>query len=195
MKKETLQEESNLHDDLCQVVTMLKVGKTCYNDFGKFNYRTVEAIYQNIKPYLAKFNLVLTLTDSLEQLGTRTFLKATATISNGKESVSTNAYAEIDFSKKGMDLAQLTGSCSSYARKYALNGLLLLDDSKDIDSMKNETPIIAPSNIVEKLIKGFNAIGVTEEEFLAYLGNGKTINELDSNDLNKLRQYYLSIKR
>ncbi len=130
--------------DLLQVQADLKAPKGQTNNFGKYKYRSCEDILEAVKPLLAKNELTLTLTDSIELIGERYYIKATATISGvGDEgdSISVNAYARECETKKGMDDAQLTGSCSSYARKYALNGLFLIDDTKDADTMDNTKPL------------------------------------------------------
>ena len=115
----------------------LKAPKGQYNSFGKYNYRSCEDILEGVKPLLAKHGLVLTIQDGIELIGDRYYVKATATITDGKENVSTSAYARESLDKKGMDASQVTGATSSYARKYALNGLLAIDDTKDADSMDN----------------------------------------------------------
>lgn len=115
----------------------VKATKSLHNSYANFNYRNVESIYEAVKPLLRELGLTLTLSDDIVLIGDRFYIKATATLSNGKDSISTLAYARESLDKKGMDSAQITGSCSSYARKYALGGLLLLDDNKDIDSQDN----------------------------------------------------------
>jgi len=120
----------------------LNVPKNQYNSFGKFKYRSCEDILASVKPLLG--DATLTLSDDIIQVGERIYVKATATIKAGEESESVSAYAREDENKKGMDLAQLTGSCSSYARKYALNGLFLLDDVKDADTRDNRNTTQAP---------------------------------------------------
>nr|DAY11177.1 MAG TPA: ERF superfamily protein [Caudoviricetes sp.] len=115
----------------------LKAPKGQYNSFGKYNYRSCEDILEGVKPLLAKHGLVLTIQDSIDLIGDRFYVKATATITDGKEQLSTSAYARESLDKKGMDASQVTGATSSYARKYALNGLLAIDDTKDADTMDN----------------------------------------------------------
>lgn len=112
----------------------LKVPKEQRNNFGKYNYRSCEDILEEVKKVLDKENdCTLFLQDELVMLGGRFYVKATATYTNGKENISVSAYAREEEEKKGMDGSQITGSASSYARKYALNGLLLIDDTKDAD--------------------------------------------------------------
>ena len=113
----------------------LKAPKDQYNSFGKYKYRSAESILEAVKPLLMEHELVMVLTDTIEQFGDRLFLKATVTVTDGGEGkVSTTALAEIATEKKGMDVSQITGTASSYARKYALNGMFLIDDTKDADT-------------------------------------------------------------
>ena len=112
----------------------LKVPKEQRNNFGKYNYRSCEDILEEVKKVLDKENdCTLFLQDELVMLGGRFYVRAIATYTNGKENISVSAYAREEEEKKGMDGSQITGSASSYARKYALNGLLLIDDTKDAD--------------------------------------------------------------
>lgn len=120
---------------LMELQKEVKVLKT--NTAKNYNYRSVEQIYAEIKPIMQKLGVFLTLSDDIVDIGGRVYVKATATLSNGKENVSVSAYAREKQTSQFMDEAQLTGACSSYARKYALGGLLLLDDNKDIDSLDN----------------------------------------------------------
>lgn len=124
-------------EKIVAIQSELKAPKGQYNSFGKYNYRSCEDILEGVKPLLAKHGLVLTIQDSIELIGDRYYVKATATITDGKENVSTSAYARESLDKKGMDASQVTGATSSYARKYALNGLLAIDDTKDADTMDN----------------------------------------------------------
>lgn len=119
---------------LIEIQKELKAPKGQYNSFGKYKYRSAEDILEAVKPLLHKYGCQLTLSDEIVLIGDRYYIKATATITNGEEEVTTSAYAREDLDKKGMDQAQVTGSVSSYARKYCLNGLLLIDDSKDPDT-------------------------------------------------------------
>lgn len=124
-------------EKIVAIQSELKAPKGQYNSFGKYNYRSCEDILEGVKPLLAKHGLVLTIQDSIDLIGDRFYVKATATITDGKENVSTSAYARESLDKKGMDASQVTGATSSYARKYALNGLLAIDDTKDADTMDN----------------------------------------------------------
>lgn len=117
----------------------LKAPKSQYNSSGKYNYRNCEDILEAVKPLCEKFLAVLTLGDELMLVGDRFYIKATATLTDTEngETVSTVAFAREELTKKGMDGSQITGSSSSYARKYALNGLFCIDDTKDADTLNN----------------------------------------------------------
>ncbi len=128
--------ELSILERLSNVQNDLKAPKGQYNDFGKYKYRSSEDILEAVKPLLAKWGLNLTLTDELVQIGERYYVKATAWVNmleNIKESVTVTSYAREEDTRKGMGADQLTGAASSYARKYALNGLFLIDDTKDSD--------------------------------------------------------------
>ena len=116
----------------------LKAPKGQYNSFGKYKYRSCEDILEAVKPLLADQGCILTLNDDIDFIEGRYYVRATATITNlDGRSVSVSALAREQESKAGMDASQLTGSTSSYARKYALNGLFCIDDTKDADTMDN----------------------------------------------------------
>ena len=136
---------------LSKIQAALKVPKNWLNSFSKFKYRNLEDIMEGVKPLLVEHGLTLTLTDDLVQIGDRYYIKATARISDGKTEQVTTAFAREPEIKKGMDEPQITGTASSYARKYALAGLLLLDDAEVIDSMDNrEEPRKSPSKSPSK---------------------------------------------
>lgn len=121
--------------ELQHIQTELKAPKNQRNTFGNYNYRSCEDICEAVKPLLAKYGCTLTLADDVMAIGEFIFLQATATIKNSSgESESTTAFARHAYDKKGMDDSQLTGATSSYARKYALNGLFCIDDTKDSDA-------------------------------------------------------------
>lgn len=113
--------------------------KNQYNSFGKYNYRSCEDILEGLKPCLQETKTAVTVNDEIIQIGDRYYVKATATLFDCEtgESVSNTAYAREEESKKGMDSSQVTGATSSYARKYALNGLFCIDDVKDADTRDN----------------------------------------------------------
>ena len=121
--------------ELIMIQQKLKAPKGQYNNFGKYKYRSCEDILESVKPILTEYECSLVITDDVVQVGNRIYIKATATLTNSKgEQVQTSAMAREDETKKGMDASQVTGSCSSYARKYALNGLFCIDDTKDSDA-------------------------------------------------------------
>ena len=125
-----------LGEKLCEIQQNMKAPKNLYNSFGKYNYRNAESILEAFKPFEDEFSVFLTIQDSVEQVGDRIYIKAIATLHDCESdaSIFTTAYARESIEKKGMDDSQITGTASSYARKYALNGLFLLDDTKDADT-------------------------------------------------------------
>lgn len=122
---------------LAEIQEAVKAPKNKNNSFGKYKYRNFEDICEAVKPVLAKYDADLTVSDSVEAIGTRFYIVATATLSVDGKSYQAKGYAREGESKTGMDVAQLTGACSSYARKYALCALFLIDGSEDFDSMDN----------------------------------------------------------
>ena len=133
----------NIFEKLMNIQSELSVPKSNYNSFGKYNYRSCEDILEGLKPLLDEYKATLVINDEIVQIGDRYYIMATATLidiegneslTKGRGSISATAYAREDEKKTGMDLSQLTGSTSSYARKYALNGLFAIDDTKDSDS-------------------------------------------------------------
>ena len=125
---------NSLKSKLMHIQTELKAPKNLYNSFGKYHYRNAEGIQEALKPFEKEYGVTVTLSDEIVEVGGRVYVKATATITDAEESISVTAYAREALDKKGMDDAQVTGATSSYARKYALNGLFLLDDTKDVDT-------------------------------------------------------------
>ena len=126
-----------LQECLNYIQTNLNAPKNRTNSFGNYKYRNLDDIFIGLKPLLEETGCVLTCDDSVESVGDRIYIKATATISKGDNEISCTAYARESEGRKGMDAAQNSGSCSSYSRKYALGGLFIIDDSQDIDSMDN----------------------------------------------------------
>ena len=135
---------SNFYSSLIKVQATLNAPKGQFNSFGKYNYRSCEDIMGAVKPLLAEHGLVQFVSDEIVLIGDRYYVKATVTVTNGTDSHSVSALARESLTKKGMDDAQVTGSTSSYARKYALNGMYNIDDSKDADT--NEFRQQATSN-------------------------------------------------
>lgn len=125
-----------IYEKLNKIQSELKAPKGQYNKFGKYSYRSCEDILEALKPHLLKYGCVVTLTDDMQLIGERYYLKATATITDADsgKSVSNVALAREDKERAGMSESQITGTASSYARKYALNGLFLIDDTKDADT-------------------------------------------------------------
>lgn len=128
----------NFNVRLSKLQEELKAPKNMYNNFGKYSYRNAEGILEAVKPLLVKYGMVLNVSDSLEMVGERYYIKATATVhdTESDQTMVSTAYARESLDKKGMDDSQISGTASSYARKYALNGLFLLDDTKDIDEIQ-----------------------------------------------------------
>lgn len=160
-------------EKIVAIQSELKAPKGQYNSFGKYNYRSCEDILEGVKPLLTKHGLVLTIQDSIDLIGDRFYVKATATITDGKEQLSTSAYARESLDKKGMDASQVTGATSSYARKYALNGLLAIDDTKDADTMDNSKK---PAQQTQETVYNWNSLktravqgGISEEELVHYV--------------------------
>jgi hypothetical protein len=122
----------------------LKAPKDAWNDFSKFSYRSAESILENLKPLLDKQKLTLIMTDEVQNHGDRYYVKATVSITDGEKTISASALAREQESKKGMTEDQITGSASSYARKYALGGLFAIDDTKDSDSHDNTKQVAKP---------------------------------------------------
>lgn len=160
-------------EKIVAIQSELKAPKGQYNSFGKYNYRSCEDILEGVKPLLTKHGLVLTIQDSIDLIGDRFYVKATATITDGKEQLSTSAYARESLDKKGMDASQVTGATSSYARKYALNGLLAIDDTKDADTMDNSKKQVQQT---QETVYNWNSLktravqgGISEEELVHYV--------------------------
>ena len=126
----------NIYEKLLLIQNELKAPKNQYNSFGKYKYRSCEDILEGLKPVLKKYKATLYISDSIEMVGERVYVKAVATLLDCEkdESISNMAFARESDDKKGMDASQVTGATSSYARKYALNGLFLIDDTKDADT-------------------------------------------------------------
>lgn len=126
----------NIYEKLMNIQKELKAPKCQYNSFGKYKYRSCEDILESVKPLLEKYKVTIILSDKLEQIGERYYIRAKAILidTETNNSIENTAYAREEETKKGMDGSQITGTSSSYARKYALNGLLLIDDTKDADT-------------------------------------------------------------
>lgn len=129
-----------LLEKLSNIQQKMKVPKNLYNKFGNFYFRNAESILEAFKTFEEVYKVTLTINDDIIIVGDRVYVQATATLMDceSKEQISTKAFARESFDKKGMDDSQITGATSSYARKYALNGLFLLDDAKDADTEENK---------------------------------------------------------
>lgn len=129
----------SIYAKLSTIQQKLIAPKNQYNSFAKYNYRSCEDILEGLKPCLKEVKAAVTVTDEIVLIGERYYVKATATLFDSEtgEHVSNSAYAREEDAKKGMDASQVTGSTSSYARKYALNGLFCIDDVKDADTRDN----------------------------------------------------------
>lgn len=176
---------------LSSIQQKLKAPKSNRNTFGNYNYRSCEDILEAVKPLLGECTLVIS--DTIEAIGGRVYVKATATISDLKGvSVSTTAYAREAEEKRGMDVAQITGAASSYARKYALNGLFAIDDTKDADATnehdkpepKGKQPEpINPHTELNRLIDWGNKNGFKTETALWLDRNiDKTVSDLSESE-------------
>jgi len=119
---------------LIKIQSELVATKSQYNSFGKYYYRSCEDILEAVKPLLSKYGAELTISDDVVSVGDRVYVKATVSITDGKETKTVTAFAREPLDRKGQDSSQITGATSSYARKYALNGLFLIDDNKDADT-------------------------------------------------------------
>lgn len=129
--------EKQLYDKLILMQSELKAPKSNYNDFGKYSYRSCEDILEAVKPLCKKYRALLTLTDDIEVIADRVYVKARAILRDVDDyntAIEVQAFAREPSEKKGMDSSQVTGTASSYARKYALNGLFCIDDTKDADT-------------------------------------------------------------
>lgn len=133
---------NDLARDLCEIQSELKAPKGNYNQFGKFRYRKCEDILEAVKPLLLKRNIAITLDDDILLVGTWVFLKSTVTIRRGGVSISVCGFARHTEERKGMDDAQVTGSSSSYARKYALAGMFAINDESDPDEPVPGAPVL-----------------------------------------------------
>lgn len=209
-----------LHEKLLAIQTKLKAPKGQYNKFGNFNYRSAEDILEAVKPLNAEQGLLLTITDEIKEVGGRIYVVATATVSDGTDELKVSAFAREPENKKGMDESQITGATSSYARKYALNGLYAIDDNKDADTDEHkQQQENAPKKqqaqkqqqqqpkeptekelheIVEKYVRNIEALGVERAQVVDYVCNKHSVGNLFDLKPNvlvgELKAIYLSKK-
>lgn len=191
-----------LHEKLLAIQTKLKAPKGQYNKFGNFNYRSAEDILEAVKPLNVEQGLLLTITDEIKEVGGRIYVVATATVSDGTDELKVSAFAREPENKKGMDESQITGATSSYARKYALNGLYAIDDNKDADEHKQQqdnAPKKQPAQkkqqkqqqqqekgfteqelheLVEKYVRNIEALGVDRAKLIEFVCNKHSVGNL-----------------
>ena len=152
-----MENKINIFEKLSAIQNELKAPKNQYNSFGKYNFRSCEDILEGVKPLCRKYRTTLIIGDTLELIGDRYYIKATATLYDldSDKSISNIAYARESENKTGMDASQITGATSSYARKYALNGLFCIDDTKDADTdeYQNQTKEQPKKQAVSKATK------------------------------------------
>lgn len=145
---------------LSKIQSLVKAPKGQVNKFGNYKYRSCEDIVEAVKLVINPLGYYLTITDEIVTIANRVYVKATATLSNGEQSYSASAFAREEEVKKGMDAAQITGSASSYARKYALNGLFAIDDTKDADATNNhEVPTQSEKNLLVGMVYDTDMVG------------------------------------
>lgn len=176
----------------------LNAPKNGYNTFGKYKYRNIESILEALKPYLEQYDLVIKFNDDIVFITGRFYVKATAIISDGKENMEATAFAREEETKRGMDASQITGSASSYARKYALGGLLAIDDGQDADSRDNtnkssktKAATKAPAKGVSKAVAK-DTLPETKENTLKLLNN--KINDKDLKSLDDCTRLYAEMQ-
>lgn len=191
-----------LHEKLLAIQTKLKAPKGQYNKFGNFNYRSAEDILEAVKPLNAEQGVLLTITDEIKEIGGRVYVVATATVSDGTDTLQVSAFAREPENKKGMDESQITGATSSYARKYALNGLYAIDDNKDADTdehkqQQENSPKKQPAQkqqqkqqqeqgfteqelheLVEKYVRNIEALGVDRAKLIEFVCNKHSVGNL-----------------
>lgn len=212
-----------LHEKLLAIQTKLKAPKGQYNKFGNFNYRSAEDILEAVKPLNVEQGLLLTITDEIKEVGGRIYVVATATVSDGTDELKVSAFAREPENKKGMDESQITGATSSYARKYALNGLYAIDDNKDADTDEHkQQQENAPKKqqaqkqqqkqqqqekgfteqelheLVEKYVRNIEALGVDRAKLIEFVCNKHSVGnffDLKPNVLvGELKAIYLNKK-
>lgn len=154
---------------LLKVQTELKAPKKQFNSFGKYPYRSCEDILEAVKPLLKELDLLMLISDDVVTVGDRFYVKSTITIYNETDSISAVGFSREEENKKGMDGSQITGASSSYARKYALNGLFLIDDSKESDTTNTEVN----TDYVQEIEK-FNDVKKLREYYTENKGRYKT---------------------
>ena len=172
--------------ELISIQSKLKAPKGQRNKFGNYNYRSCEDILEAVKPLLADNECHLVINDQIELIGERYYIRATAIITN-KEGfkIEASAYAREPISKKGMDESQITGAASSYARKYSLNALFAIDDTKDADSTNNHTEDEVSDIEIKRLEEEIKVKEINKEKFIQYLG--KSFCQLSRKEFNRAK--------
>ena len=185
----------NIYEKLLNIQVELKCNKNQYNSFGKYKYRSCEDILEAVKPICKKYNCTLVLSDTLENIGERYYIKATALLIDTESeddleahSISNTAYAREELEKKGMDGSQITGTASSYARKYALNGLFNIDDTKDADTDEFKTITESSKNEFQATINSTVEKSIKEEIKKAQISNERVIEVLKKHNISKLNE-------
>jgi hypothetical protein len=156
-----------INEKILKLQAHVKVGKTEYNDFSGYYYRNAEGILKEIKPILQREGLILTMTETLHQFGNEIAVESKVKVVYNGESQEVSAWAVVDLAKKGMDKAQATGAAISYARKYALCGLLLLDDGQDNDAQFSESNIknaLKKAESLDELTKMWDKLTKSQKE-------------------------------
>lgn len=170
------EKELSFYEKLSALILELKAPKSQKNNFGKYNYRSAEDILEAVKPLANKYGLVPKLTDKIVLIGDRYYVESHAIITDGKNTEQASGFAREPESKKGMDESQITGTASSYARKYAMNGLYQIDDTKDAetDEYKQQVDSGKPKTIDSNKAKVLKA-KIKELAVLASLKTGTDI--------------------
>lgn len=189
-------EKLTFQQRLINVQSRLKAPKSQYNSFGKYSYRNQEDILEAVKPLLAENGLTMTISDEIIGVGEPMIVRAVVKVTDGVDATEVSACAGIDTNRKGMDIAQSFGASSSYARKYALNGMFLIDDTKDADATNThgkEAPAAAPrvaakpkgDDMFQKAIDRMKEVGTQEkyDEIMAAIGT--QLSEAQRNALSK----------
>ena len=180
----------NIYEKLQFIQTNLKAPKSQRNNFGNYNYRNCEDILEAVKPLLAEVKAVVTITDEIVLVGERYYVKATATLIDAEsneqycnKTIHNTAYAREEENKKGMDGSQVTGASSSYARKYALNGLFAIDDTKDSDTTNTGEKDDKKPGLNPKLLDEAKRLSIDLKNIATYLK--KPLENLTNEDLQK----------
>lgn len=184
-----------LGERLVHIQNELKAPKSQYNSFGKYSYRNQEDILEALKPLLFNYGVTMTISDSIHEVFGLVYVEAEVRVSVGDDEISVTAQAGIDPNRKGMDIAQSFGSSSSYARKYALNAMFLIDDTKDADATnthgrgaaKEATPVATPvqDDLFQRAVASMKAIGSQEQYDKIIASAGDKFSEAQKNALSK----------